>query len=85
MVSYTNRRDGWMILLFVQKAVYTRLYVEFLHHKQRMEDEKKACLQQFQEKLEREKPAYTKVRDAENSSSSLRGGLDGYILTLLNI
>jgi hypothetical protein len=26
-----------------------------------MEDEKKACLQHFQEKLEREKPAYTKV------------------------
>ncbi|KAI5065911.1 hypothetical protein GOP47_0018535 [Adiantum capillus-veneris] len=42
------------------KAVYTRLYVEFLRHKQRMEEEKKVCLEQYHERLERDKPTYTK-------------------------
>ncbi|KAH7426022.1 hypothetical protein KP509_11G081800 [Ceratopteris richardii] len=42
------------------KAVYTRLYVEFLKQKQRMEEERKACLEQYHERLERDKPTYTK-------------------------
>ncbi|MCO5585676.1 hypothetical protein L7F22_039612 [Adiantum nelumboides] len=42
------------------KAVYTRLYVEFLRHKQRMEEEKKVCLEEYHERLERDKPTYTK-------------------------
>ncbi|KAH7306752.1 hypothetical protein KP509_22G028100 [Ceratopteris richardii] len=42
------------------KAVHTRLYVEFLRQKQRMEEEKKVCLEQYQERLERDKPTHTK-------------------------
>ena len=41
--------------------MYTRLYVEFLHQKQRMEEEQQASLAQYRERLERDKPAYTKV------------------------
>ena len=55
----TSQRDGSLI----QKAVYTRLYVEFLHQKQRMEEEQQASLAQYRERLERDKPAYTKVRN----------------------
>ena len=44
-----------------EEAVFTRLYAEFLHQKQRMEEEKRVCLQQFQEKLDKARPTYTKV------------------------
>eukprot|EP01018_Ginkgo_biloba_P031565 Gb_12708 [translate_table: standard] len=39
---------------------YMRLYVEFMRQEQRLEEEKRRLLEQYKEKMEREKPVYSK-------------------------
>lgn len=43
------------------KAVYMRLYGEFLRQKQRIEEEKRWCQEQFKQRIERDKPAFSKM------------------------
>ncbi|MCO5607495.1 hypothetical protein L7F22_061691 [Adiantum nelumboides] len=43
------------------KAVYMRLYGEFLRQKQRIEEEKRWCQEQYKQRIERDKPTFSKV------------------------
>ncbi|KAH7432578.1 hypothetical protein KP509_07G028800 [Ceratopteris richardii] len=42
------------------KAVFMRLYGEFLRQKQRIEEEKRWCQEQYKQRIERDKPAFSK-------------------------
>ncbi|KAI5066253.1 hypothetical protein GOP47_0018877 [Adiantum capillus-veneris] len=42
------------------KAVYMRLYGEFLRQKQRIEEEKRWCQEQYKQRIERDKPMFSK-------------------------